>query len=298
MLLELSEHCAAPKKARLEMITAFKKSVEEWRKQESISLEPLVLEATGMLDGKTREAAIEEANRPPADVTYDQWVTPDDLLSEAVAPVPTTPSRKRKRGVGLGTLSSTHDPPQSTSTTAVPPKDRDPDWDEINEIEINLPSSLPKAIRTHTVLEHAVSVETELRKCQAKEHLDNLRAHLITSFGVFGVSKGVHGQILSTRAKSAVHRKSRAVNAAADAYRRSRSALVALGMSAQDKEFRVLTADDVKAFKMFSADEELQSMRKDLGQSKKAPSWLWERWDFINSSGDPKFRAYFEEGAY
>lgn len=271
VLLELNKHCAALKKAQLEMITAFKKSVEEWRKQESISLEPLMLEATGMLDRKTQEAAIEEANRPPADVMYDQWVTPDDPLSETIAPVPTTLSCKQKCGIELGTLSSMHTS-QPISTTAVLPKDHDPNWNEINEIEINLPSSLPKAIRTHTVLEHAISVETELRKCQAKEYLDNLRAHLIASFGVFGVSKGVHGQILSTRAKSAVHRNSRVVNAAADVYRQSWSALVALGMSAQNKKFRVLMADDVKAFKMFLADRELQSMQKDLGQSKKALS--------------------------
>lgn len=76
--------------------------------------------------------------------------------------------------------------------------------------------------------------------------------------------------------------------------------MLALGMSSDDLEFRPLQRGDVKAFKMYSADEELAILREGrragLGKSRKAPSWLWERWDFIQSSSAPEFKTYFEEG--
>ena len=76
--------------------------------------------------------------------------------------------------------------------------------------------------------------------------------------------------------------------------------MLALGMSSDDLEFRPLQKRDLKAFKMYSADEMLALMREGkragLGKSRKAPSWLWERWDFIENSSTPEFKTYFEEG--
>lgn len=63
---------------------------------------------------------------------------------------------------------------------------------------------------------------------------------------------------------------------------------------------------------MHAADEELRALHKaapkavakaaaraaawaKLGNSRTVPSWLWEKWDFIDKS-DPKYKDYFEEG--
>ncbi len=139
-------------------------------------------------------------------------------------------------------------------------------------------------------------IERKLQEARAKEALDEVRAQLITSYGVSQAKNSIKGQSLTTRAQGALTRKWKAVNTAADVYRHARNALVALGMPENDNTFRPLRKQDLKAFKMYSTDDELNAVRKALGQGLKAPSWLWERWDFINSSTDPKFRKFFEEG--
>lgn len=291
MLVELGEQGTATKKEQGEMLQAFQRQVAQWRDRESMYLQPLYLEAASSLDDITRAAAESVGDKPPPEDTTTTWGTPQELVGDdELADEPEDNSgvgEKRKRG-------NASVPPAPT----VGDKKHSEEWNEVNNVRIDLPSGQHAAIHSHSALKIASTVERVIRREQAKTHLDNLRAQLITTFGVNQVRLAVHGQGLTTRAQAAVKRKWKTVHSAADAYRRAWRALVALGMSETDPEFRVLKKGDVKAFKMYNADEELAAARQELGQSRKAPSWLWERWDFINYSADPKFRAYFEEGAY
>ena len=126
----------------------------------------------------------------------------------------------------------------------------------------------------HEGMQIAWEIEEVLRKDQGRTELDNVRAQLITSFGVSQVKKAVSGQGRKTRAQAAVKRKWKAVHSAANAYRRARAALIALGTSTDDIEFRPLTREDLKPFKMYGTDEELQAARSNLGESRKKVSWL------------------------
>ncbi len=127
----------------------------------------------------------------------------------------------------------------------------------------------------------AVEIERRLREIEAQDSLDDLRTQLITSYGLQAKKKDVRGQRRTTRAYGAIQRKWKSIQAAAAAYRRTRTALLALGMSESDPRFRILKKEDVKAFTVFSADQQ-------LGDSKKCvkPSWIWEDLSFVDAQGD------------
>ncbi len=61
------------------------------------------------------------------------------------------------------------------------------------------------------------------------------------------------------------------------------------GMDENDETFLPLRREDVKAFAMFTGEEQ-------LGDSKKMPSWIWEKINFLSAQGDGKVREYCIEG--
>ncbi|KAF7792778.1 hypothetical protein EIP86_003876 [Pleurotus ostreatoroseus] len=297
LLVELGEHGTASKKDEKEMVKTFKHQVEQWRSRETMYLQPLYEAAAGVLDAtQRREAAINMSIESPEDAVQD-WEPPEEWTAD---PDDDNTSKKRKRKEKKKrkekeTVKEKEKEKRPATSQASSPstgsQERSEEWTEVNAIQIQLPSSQNPSIQMHEGMRIARGIEEVLRKDQGRTELDNVRAQLITSFGVSQVKKAVSGQGRKTRAQAAVKRKWKAVHSAANAYRRARAALIALGTSTDDIEFRPLTREDLKPFKMYGTDEELQAARSNLGESRKKVSWLWERWSFIEATTDPKLHA-------
>ncbi len=52
---------------------------------------------------------------------------------------------------------------------------------------------------------------------------------------------------------------------------------------------KALRREDVSAFTVMTAEPE-------LGDRKKALSWIWENLEFVNTHGEGKVKEYFEDG--
>ena len=207
---------------------------------------------------------------------------------------PTSPS-KRKYSQLFDRLDAATDTPNEVEEVS-------PQWTEVNELHIALPSDYLPSIVGHTNLASAVATEKALRSVTAHEQLDALRGELITTFGHRLTSRYIKGQTLKTRAHSAVHRKYAAVKNLADEYDRTRMRLVKLGAQPEEMESLLpLTVTDLRPFNMESAEQELgvEEWRRrptQRGSKKISPSWLWQRWTIVNSAESPRLKDVFIEG--
>ncbi|KAI0309603.1 hypothetical protein OF83DRAFT_1071807 [Amylostereum chailletii] len=173
--------------------------------------------------------------------------------------------RKRKRG--------THEVGVRTDSQ------RNTHWNEVAAACLDLPHHWEKGVWDDRESEAAIKIEKKLWEGQANEALDDLRAQLITSYAMRLGKRTISGVIKNTREQRKQERKRDAVNKAADRYRRARGALLELGMTADDKNFRHLATKDVVPF-VVALDDEV------LGQGKKQPSWLWGDFSFMEKQGD------------
>lgn len=194
-------------------------------------------------------------------------------------PSPPSPSeassRKRKR----------------SDTEQKPGVARSETWLEVDAVKFDLPSSLQRSIHTHSALASAVAVEFELRKDQASRALDELRAHLVTSYAFHLDRKKAKGYQGKTRSDWRIKRKRLAINHAASTYRRARAVLVELALDAicLRDEFKVLAKNDVEAFVVFINHEE-------HGYSKRPHSWIWGDLAFVDKTHD--IDEYVTESEY
>ncbi len=278
MLLELDvgANSDVSMKTLQDLRSNWERDVESWRGRDAIYLTPLVQEAVKALDERSRTTALQSgAERGSLEAFTNGAADPDSSDDEKANRPTSKPASgsKRKRG----------------TSGRKPEKARPAMASELLAMRIDLPSSLHPIIRKHPAMKAAVDMEMGLREHQATDALDDLRTQLITSAGMRQKKQEVSGQIRTTRAAGAIIRKNKAVQAAAASYRRARSALLALGMSNEDEEFRELKKEDVKAFTVL-AEEQM------LGDSKKFPSWIWENLEFIDARGEGTVKQYFEEG--
>lgn len=298
--------------------------VDEWRVRATIYLVPLVDQAVGALSEDERVAAASELAMWTVSAEVDEevsgWMPPGDEDETPAAkrqrgaegagdsgktkakPKP-RPRRKTKTGkmtANVGskftpTLLSQYVPAASESArqkrkrTGESKISHSKEWEEINSVQIELPSSLSKTIRDHAGMKAATEVEFSLRKLQAEDALDELRTLLITSYGLNSDRRRLAGQKATTRALNALKRKWMQIRVAAGKYRRVRTIMLALGMDEKDGTFLPLRREDVKAFAMFTGEEQ-------LGDSKKMPSWIWEKINFLSAQGEGKVREYCIEG--
>lgn len=283
MLLELDmgANSDVSMKALEDLRSHWERDLESWRGREATYLAPLVQEAVKVLDERSRTTALRsgpEGGTSEASIIGDgdSDVTDSehDHLEDISTSQPVT-GAKRKRGTAV----SGRKREKARPAMAL----------ELLATRIDLPSSVHRIIRKHPAMKAAVDMEMGLREHQAHDALDDLRTQLITSAGMRQKKQEVSGQNRTTRAAGAIIRKNKAVQAAAASYRRARGALLALGMSTKDEEFRELRKEDVKAFTVL-AEEQL------LGDSKKSPSWIWENLEFIDARGEGAVKEYFEEG--
>ena len=152
---------------------------------------------------------------------------------------------------------------------------------------IHLPSDYPVGITTHSAMSQAAEVERRLRQGQANDALDDLRAHLITSYAVKQEKRAGSGQIHNTRANIKIKNHQQTVDAAASRYRLAREKLMSLGLSKEDRTYRELKASDIVPFTVYTVDQQ-------LGDSKRQPSWLWSDFRFVEGQRD-EIRQYCEE---
>lgn len=303
--------------------------VDEWRERATIYLVPLVDQAAGALSEDDRVTAASELAMWTASAEVDEevsgWMPPGDEDEPPAAkrsrategsgdsggttqakpkpkPGPKRKTKKDKMTVNVGskftpTLLSQYvtaagesgDGRQKRKRTEQSKVSHSKEWNEINSVQIELPSSLPKTIRDHAGMKAATEVENSLRKLQAEDALDELRTLLITSYGLNSDRRRLAGQKATTRALNALKRKWMQIRVAAGKYRRVRTIMVALGMNEDDETFMPLRREDVKAFAMFTGEEQ-------LGDSKKMPSWIWEKINFLGAQGEGKVREYCIEG--
>ncbi|KIP12369.1 hypothetical protein PHLGIDRAFT_113846 [Phlebiopsis gigantea 11061_1 CR5-6] len=172
-------------------------------------------------------------------------------------------------------------------------KERSAEWHEVNAMAIILPSSCDRRLLDDESMKGVKDVETELRKGQGHHALDLLRTHLITSYSTQEEAKqrssrAKKGHAATTRFGSRIANKKRDIRTAADLYRRVRRALVALGVT-NDQDFKPLRQSDCKPFTVSTADQ--------LGDSKKQPSWIWQRLKFLDNDDVTKNFDNYAEAA-
>ena len=216
--------------------------VEAWQEKTKRTLDPLVTAAA--LAVKSTHTGRLPASFPFA-ANHVPWIERDDSAKPSHAPD--------------GTQSGT-----SCGNSA--------EGQRIRALVIALPSLYALPVRKKACLLTAANIERRLREAQASTALDDLRAHLITKDSVKKTRSNVTGYTANTRARNAIRLRERAVQNAADAYRRAWRVLVSLGMSEDDTTFGRLRPEDVKTFTLTMEDQQLVD-------SKTLPSWI--RGDFI-----------------
>lgn len=281
--LEAGANSNMPAKTLQDLRSNWESRVGSWRGREGTYLTPLVEDAVKGLDDWSRTAALQrgadkleesQTGDDDAGSSEDETYEGEPLVDVPTASHSTSSSKRKRRATGRRHKG---EPPRPTMAA------------ELLAIRIALPSSLHPIIRNHPALRVAVAMEQGLREHQALDALDDLRTQLITSAGMRKKKQEVSGQKRITRAAAAIIRKNKAVQNAAAEYRRARTALLALGMSADHDEFRELKKEDIRAFTVLIEEQV-------LGDSKKFPSWIWENLEFINARGEGAVKEYFEEG--
>ncbi|KAG1891797.1 uncharacterized protein F5891DRAFT_1197424 [Suillus fuscotomentosus] len=121
--------------------------------------------------------------------------------------------------------------------------------DDIEDELLWLPSTLPPSDREVICTNNVAHIEAELHKGQCCDSLDKLHRQLHTrSHFVKHHNLDLRGQKANTHASSFLARFNSKINAAAEKYRVTRSALLELvGISELDKEFQYLEARDIVA---------------------------------------------------
>ena len=253
-----------------ERCCVLKTKVEEWHTREDIFLIPVIMAAATPQDKGPASVRLPE-------IQSESSFTVDELVDQEIEyrlqlqdNEPRSPSKRK--------YSTMEEEGATVSDSVV--EEPSTDWRDINQLRIMLPSDYQARITTQPIVQSAVSVEKKLRKAMAQEHLDSLRAELVTAFGLRLVSRSIAGQTLKTRARSAVHRKYAAVKSEADAYLRTRTRLDRLGMTEEEKDmFLPLRAADLRPFNMESAEQELgldnpKKKETKRGLKKEGPSWI------------------------
>ncbi|KAI0088586.1 hypothetical protein BDY19DRAFT_891138 [Irpex rosettiformis] len=149
--------------------------------------------------------------------------------------------------------------------------------DILRTFEIHLPSSYPLDVRTNNILAEAVKIEMVMRREDASDALDQVRAHLAATYGLGRHQAKSTTQQQKLRNRGPSQRLRLALNSAAKAYRRARNAMVALGMDEKDPTFQPLKNSHLKSFVIREEDRR-------WGDSKATKeSWIWESLSFVGN---------------
>ena len=152
---------------------------------------------------------------------------------------------------------------------------------EVRDLQVPLPSSCTTEVQQNGGLRASVITETHLRKLQARSELDTLRTLLITdellNARLKAQSKRARqGKAMTTRHSAKINQRKTQIKEAVAAYQRAYQALVNLG-GVDSEEFKPLQQKDARPFVVRTEDEV-------LGDSKKQPSWIWQKLQFLDSA--------------
>jgi hypothetical protein len=152
------------------------------------------------------------------------------------------------------------------------------DPDKPEDTPLFLPSQFNATQRATMKLEALAQVEYSLREGQAYDALRDLRTAIRTfNYNLHVKKTDIHGVGANTRAQNFLKTLSNDIQAAGDAYRRTRAALVKLGLPDDDETLKPLERRnlDGKGGKGLA-----------LGDSRKAEPWFWSTTRPAGMSGE------------
>ncbi|KAJ3485437.1 hypothetical protein NLI96_g4969 [Meripilus lineatus] len=252
---------------------SLKTSYDAWRTRYNGFFVPLLDEAMGdvVVDSEAAPVVasaseLEQASSVPAE--------PSDTATQPSGQPSSTSSTTKKRG---------REDESEKAPKQVKPSER------LDGMEILLPSSYSISLQQKPSLAEAAHIERELQEVIAEKALNNLRTHIITKYAFLNDAKKIPTtQQTVTRKAAKTLQKEQAIHIAASDYRRTRAALVKLGMSEQDAKFHTLLAKDLVPFKI--------SKQRGLGTSRDHDqSWIWGQLRFSGDVSSKKVDEYCED---
>jgi hypothetical protein len=212
----------------------------------------------------------------------------DDSADNGDASSPNkTSSKKRKRIDDAAQINV------SSQKLAVPGTKRSRQFlHELQDTEIYLPSSYPDDVRQHPAMTEATAIEDAIRRSDANEALDKLRAHLAVTYGLYRHLKKAATQHLKQRSHAPAARLKAAVHSTANVYRRARVALVFLGMAENDETYHPLKNSHLRAFVVNETDRR-------WGDSKNTKQpWVWGNLSFVGKDMSDGMKNQIMESKY
>ncbi|KAI0323993.1 hypothetical protein GY45DRAFT_1263709 [Cubamyces sp. BRFM 1775] len=161
-------------------------------------------------------------------------------------------------------------------------------WQDLYASPILLPSSYHAALLSEPCLKEFVSLEREIRTAQVRDALNDVRTAIIGREAYKIKKNHVSGKHHKTRATNHIRGMENNVRAAANRYRRTRAALIALGAEESDPSLRPLRKGDTVKFT-------LDAQHKTLGESRESKPWIWENFSFSDAQGDGQRQSFFKE---
>jgi len=158
------------------------------------------------------------------------------------------------------------------------------EWEEdedvevpIEQVRLGLPSSFDMVERVQMGLGRLGEIETELRKGQANDALEALRAGLAEKSLRFRTEvKPAKSQRKMTRAWDSIHRADKQIKAAVRSYRLARNALEVLGASKELlNQYQEIRKEDLKMSRDIVEENR-------VGQRSSELAWFWRldrKWD-------------------
>ncbi|KAI0691552.1 hypothetical protein C8Q76DRAFT_771966 [Earliella scabrosa] len=154
--------------------------------------------------------------------------------------------------------------------------------DDIQDINIYLPSLYHSKIRNHPHMVAAVAIERKIREGQAHEALNDLRLQLTARHSLQDLRQQGSGQSHNKRIIEMDKTYKDASDRARDEYRRIRSLLLIVGMSPSNESLRPLKDEDCKP---------LVEIRR-IGESRTTRSWLWGDMSMLREDMDAQAKAF------
>ena len=159
--------------------------------------------------------------------------------------------------------------------------------------QLLLPSDLSPLERETCGVTHLVHQELQLRKGQAYDALRSLRAQvkyvMALSHQKNSRKNAIHGQYLNTRVGTILSDAIQKRDGYKQKYRRTREAMIQLGMSEKSEEFPELTDADIWR------KDPLQYHK--LGDGQKMDGWIW-RVGLPANMSDEEREEYLEDSVY
>ncbi|KAI0084023.1 hypothetical protein BDY19DRAFT_899301 [Irpex rosettiformis] len=161
--------------------------------------------------------------------------------------------------------------------------------DELRTSDILLPSSFPPCVLACNALADAIELELAMRKKDADDALDQVRAHLAASYSLSRHQAKSTTQQQKLRNRGPAQRLRSAMLDAASVYRRARVAMIALGMARGDPVYKPLETDDLKSFVV-------REQERQYGDSKNVrQSWIWGNLSFVDNDYDEGVKKHIVE---